>query len=145
MALKYESQTHYTYIASNTPPDYGDSMECSSDLYTHFVTQVTYGINSFFVFKKATNGGKEQTSIDGKLNIIVNSIPGFGIEGEGRVNLTDSEKTLLNTTNIRMFGDFSPHDTPLPSTFDEAVNFYHNVLPALADDHSKTTALMARL
>ena len=139
MVLKYKQDSHFSTIATNTPADYAGP-ECDTDLYTHFVTKVTYGTNCYFVFKKDTKGGSEQTHVEGELKIVVDAIPNFGIEGEGRVNLTDSETELLNTTNLRMFGDFSPI-SKLPSTFLEAVEFYQDTLPILVADRASQTPL----
>ena len=139
MVLKYKQNSHFSEIATNTPADY-DGPECKTDLYTHFVTKVTYGTNCFFVFKKDTKGGKEQQDVKGQLQIVVNAIPGFAINGQGSVNLTDSQQEMLNTTNLRMFGDFSPIKK-LPSTFDEAVRFYNETLPGLVADKANQTPL----
>ena len=139
MVLKYKQDSHFSEIATNTPADYAGP-ECATDLYTHFVTRVTYGTNCYFVFKKDTKGGSEQTHVEGELKIVVDAIPNFGIEGEGRVNLTDSETEMLNTTNLRMFGDFSPISN-LPSTFLEAVEFYQDTLPILVADRASQTPL----
>ena len=139
MVLKYKQNSHFSEIATNTPADYAGP-ECKTDLYTHFVTKVTYGTNCFFVFKKDTKGGKEQQDVKGQLQIVVDAIPGFAINGQGSVNLTDSQQEMLNTTNLRMFGDFSPIKK-LPSTFDEAVRFYNETLPGLVADKANQTPL----
>merc|ERR1712172_205839 len=143
MVLKYKQDSHFSEIATNTPADYAGP-ECDNDLYTHFVTRVTYGTNCYFVFKKDTKGGSEQTHVEGELKIVVDAIPNFGIEGEGRVNLTDSETEMLNTTNLRIFGDFSPISN-LPSTFLEAVEFYQDTLPILVADRASQTPLEVTL
>merc|ERR1712130_884990 len=142
MVLKYKQNSHFTEIATNTPPDYRE--ECETELYTHFVTKVTYGTNCFFVFKRDTQGGSEQMSVEGELKIVVDAIPDFEINGEGGVNLTDSQKEVLNTTNLRMFGDFSPL-SPLPSTLVEAVTFYQETLPIIAADKASQTPLEVTL
>lgn len=139
VVLKYQQESHFSEIATNTEPDFAGE-ECKADLFTHFVTSVTYGTNCYFVFKKDTKGGSEQTHVEGDLKIVVKTIPNFGIEGEGRVNLTDSETELLNKTNLRMFGDFSP-ESKLPSTFYEAVEFYQDTLPTLVATRSTQTPL----
>ena len=121
MALKYERDTMFSYINVHTPMDYFE--ECQSELFTHFVSEINYGLNAFFVFKRDTQYGEEQTSVQGELEIIVKAIPGFAIEGGGNISITDSQREILNTTHIRMFGDFSP-SSKLPSTLEEAVTFY---------------------
>ena len=141
MVLKYKQNSHFSEIATNTPADPAYSgLECKTDLYTHFVTKVTYGTNCFFVFKKDTQGGSEQTSVEGELKIVVDAIPEFEINGEGEVDLTDSQKEMMNTTNLRMFGDFSP-TSPLPSTLVKAVKFYQETLPILVADKASQTPL----
>ena len=134
MALKHHRTTHFSSINVRTPADF--IQECDSDLYTHFVTHITYGINCFFVFKRDTQYLEDQTSINGELEIMVTAIPSLEVSGGGEVDITDSQRDMLNTTNIRMFGDFSP-DVALPATFAQAVNFYQNTLPSLVGGQSE--------
>lgn len=147
MALKFIKRSHFEQIDSNAKPDFGED-ECSFDgkfdLFTHYVTEVTYGMDCVFVFKKDTANRSEQTSVQGTLDIVVNAIPGFAIEGGGEVDLSDEEKNVLNTTVLRVFGDFSPI-TKLPSTYLEAVAFYKDDLLVMAIDKSLMTPIKAKL
>jgi len=143
VALKYHSQTHFSFINVHTAPDFGE--ECLSDQFTHLVTSVTYGNDVYFVFKRQTLDSEDQTNVMGELDIAINAIPGFAINGGGKVNLTEKQQELLDTTHIRMHGDFSP-EVKLPATFDQAVEFYRDVVPhQVPENYVGTTPLKVQL
>merc|ERR1712142_1312759 len=58
------------------------------------------------------------------------------IHGEGNVTLTDQERNAVNSSSLKMYGDFQ-QDSSIPSTFEEAIAFY-KTLPEMAgtiEDH----------
>ena len=70
-----------------------------------------------------------------KYLLAINNIPSFGISGSGEVNLTDSEKSSLEHTSLKVYGDFSLNEGSLPTDFDSAVEFYKR-LPILASEQA---------
>eukprot|EP00091_Calanus_sinicus_P008510 TRINITY_DN2061_c0_g1_i3.p1 TRINITY_DN2061_c0_g1~~TRINITY_DN2061_c0_g1_i3.p1 ORF type:complete len:555 (-),score=118.33 TRINITY_DN2061_c0_g1_i3:234-1826(-) len=119
--LTYEAKKGTHRVEKYLAKDY--EYECANEQYTHIVTEVTFGINAYFVFKSIVTDSSEKTEVTGNLDLAINSIPSFSVEGGGQVDLEESVQETLNSTNLRMFGDFSP-EYPLPSTFDSAVKFY---------------------
>jgi len=119
--LTYEATKATQRVEKYLDKDY--AYECANEQYTHIVTEVTLGISAYFVFKSVVTTKDEQNQVKGDLDIAINNIPSFSAHGGGSVDLSESVQETLNSTYLRMYGDFSP-EYPLPSTFDSAVDFY---------------------
>ena len=119
--LTYEATKATQRVEKYLDKDY--AYECANEQYTHIVTEVTLGISAYFVFKSVVTTKDEQNQVKGDLDIAINNIPSFSAQGGGSVDLSESVQETLNSTYLRMYGDFSP-EYPLPSTFDSAVDFY---------------------
>merc|ERR1719369_2271460 len=140
VSSEYEVNVELTYEATKATQSITKYLEkdfrweCENPQYTHIVTEVTLGISAFFVFKSLATDKSEANHVRGDLEISINNIPSFSASGGGQVDLSESQQETLNSTNLRMFGDFSP-EHPLPSTFDSAVDFYR-LLPitSICDD-----------
>jgi len=130
--------TYHSTKFVRTLPKYVDkdyTEECSKPQFTHVVTSVTYGLDAVFVFKRLLDSHETEEQITGSLEITINKIPGAAIEGEGHVDISDTDKTTMNHTSLTMYGDFSP-ETPAPTTFEDAIEFYKN-LPVMASDEEQ--------
>ena len=97
-------------------------------LQTHVVTSVLYGAEAFFVFDHTLSDSESKKDINGKLKMIIDKIPKFGIEAEAELNLTDTEKNFVDKLNCKFYGDFRLSENP--TTFADAVRIYHK-LPTL--------------
>ena len=128
--MTYHSTTHAKTLPKETIVDYTE--ECANSAYTHVVTSVTYGLDAVFVFKKLLESHETDDQVTGSLEIAINKIPGAAIEGEGQINITDSDLEVMNHTSLKIYGDFNP-STPVPTTYDAAVEFYRHV-PDYAKD-----------
>jgi len=128
--MTYRTSKFVKTLPKQTEKDYPE--ECSKPQFTHAVTSVTYGLDAVFVFKKLLESHETEEQITGQLEISINKIPGAAIEGEGSVDITDSDLMIMNHTSLTMYGDFSP-ETTAPTTFEDAVEFYKN-LPLLASE-----------
>merc|ERR1711892_267763 len=130
--MLYHTAKYTETLPKKTPKDHSEECKHVNDPYTHVVTSVTYGLDCNFVFKYMLNEHETESSITGELGIAINNIPSFSISGSGSVNLTESEKNLMEKTSLKMYGDFSlgPDET-IPSNFDQACDFYKQ-LPILA-------------
>ncbi|XP_048048301.1 cytolytic toxin-alpha-like isoform X3 [Megalobrama amblycephala] len=98
---------------------------------THVVTAVLYGAHAFMVFDLMSSEGESKQEIEGKLNVMVKKIPGFSIEGEGSVKMTDGEKKTAENINCTFHGDFQLEQNP--TTYMEALKLY-NQLPTMLKD-----------
>eukprot|EP00092_Neocalanus_flemingeri_P019418 GFUD01021033.1.p1 GENE.GFUD01021033.1~~GFUD01021033.1.p1 ORF type:complete len:1054 (-),score=234.72 GFUD01021033.1:7-3144(-) len=130
--MLYHTTKYTETLPKYTTQDYGFECKNINNPYTHVVTSVTYGLDCNFVFKYMLSEHETESSITGELSIAINNIPSFSISGSGSVNLTESEKSLMERTSLKMYGDFSlDSDETIPSNFDQACGFYKR-LPILA-------------
>ncbi|KAG1935903.1 stonustoxin subunit beta [Pimephales promelas] len=99
---------------------------------THVVTAVLYGAQAFLVFDQMSAEDESKQDIEGNLNVMVKKIPGFTIEGEGSVKLTDEEKKTAENITCMFHGDF--HLEKNPTTYMEALDLYKK-LPTLLKEN----------
>ncbi|KAF4116721.1 hypothetical protein G5714_004210 [Onychostoma macrolepis] len=92
---------------------------------THVVTAVLYGAQAFMVFERSFAEDENKQDIEGKLNVMVKKIPGFSIEGEGAVKMTDEDNKKAENITCTFHGDF--HLEQNPTTYLEALEVYKNL------------------
>ncbi|XP_038839328.1 neoverrucotoxin subunit beta-like [Salvelinus namaycush] len=95
---------------------------------THIITAVLYGAQAFMVFDQMASTEEQKQEIQGTLHMMVKKIPMFSIEGEGKVQLTEEEKTTADRFSCRFHGDFDIKQNP--TTYLEAIEVY-KTLPGL--------------
>jgi len=122
--MTYHSTKFVRTLPKQIEKDYTE--ECDKPEFTHVVTSVTYGLDAVFVFKRMLESHETEEEITGSLEVSINNIPGAAIEGEGHVDISDSDRATMNHTYLTMYGDFSP-ETPAPTTFEDAIEFYKNL------------------
>jgi hypothetical protein len=120
--MTYHIEQEEQSIDYHMDKDFPDECE-NSHLYTHAVTSITMGADAVFNFKRQTENGETMSDIEGTLSVSVTSIPNLDINGEGSVDISEEEKSVLEKTILRVHGDFSPEEA-LPSNFVQAVEFY---------------------
>ncbi|XP_067280255.1 neoverrucotoxin subunit beta-like isoform X2 [Pseudorasbora parva] len=89
---------------------------------THVVTAVLYGAQAFMVFDRRFSEEEEKQKIEGELNIMVKKIPGFSIEGEGAINMTDGDKKMAESIACTFYSDV--HLDQKPTTYMEALEVF---------------------
>jgi len=115
--------------------------ECDRpDLYTHAVVGVTYGATVNMNFKRQLHGEEREQDIYGDLDIVVKSIPDLDINGGGSADITERFNETLSKTVLRVYGDFSPEEA-LPSTFEQAVDFYNKLGNEIVGDREDNTII----
>ncbi|XP_048067203.1 stonustoxin subunit alpha-like [Megalobrama amblycephala] len=95
---------------------------------THVVTAVLYGAQAAMVFDRTFSEEENKQEIEGKLNVMVKSIPAFTIEGEGSVHLKDDEMKMAEKISCTFHGDILLEQNP--TTYMEALETY-KTLPTL--------------
>ena len=143
--LQFEENSHIVYLPNSEliAVDYDE--ECTNPHATHVVTSVTYGFGAVFNFKHVEESGNYSTDVEVSLKVnmllqifnclklyilpqaSIGLIPIIAITGEINGHFSEEEWNLLESTSLRMFGDFSPVDDSLPTNFTEAVHFYNKV------------------
>ena len=63
-------------------------------------------------------------NIGGSLSVLVKNLPGFSIEGEASVNLTETDKKLVDRMTFSYEGDA---DIKLPGTYEEALKNWNKI------------------
>ncbi|XP_073683617.1 neoverrucotoxin subunit alpha-like [Garra rufa] len=99
---------------------------------THVVTAVLYGAQAFMVFDQMSSQDEKKQEIEGQLKVMVKKLPGFSIEGEGSVKMTEDEKRITENITCTFHGDF--HLEQSPTTYMEALNVYKR-LPTLLKEN----------
>nr|XP_055043008.1 neoverrucotoxin subunit alpha-like [Misgurnus anguillicaudatus] len=100
---------------------------------THVVTAVLYGANAFLVFDRTFSDDETKQDIEGELDVMVKSFPGFSIGGKGDVKMTDEEKKKAEKISCTFHGDF--HLEQNPTTYIEALQVYQQ-LPTLLNKNN---------
>uniref|UniRef100_A0A672LNB4 Stonustoxin-like helical domain-containing protein n=1 Tax=Sinocyclocheilus grahami TaxID=75366 RepID=A0A672LNB4_SINGR len=95
---------------------------------THVITAVLYGAQAFMVFDRTFSDDENHQEIKGELNVMVKSIPGFSIEGQGAVEMTDGHKEKAKNITCTFHGDV--HLKQNPTMYMEALEVYRK-LPTL--------------
>jgi len=86
------------------------------------------------VFEQMSSEDERKQDIEGNLNVMVKKTPGFSIEGEGSVAMTDGEKKTAEIITCTFHGDF--HLEQNPTTYMEALKLYKQ-LPNLLKENPK--------
>ncbi|CAF3362406.1 unnamed protein product [Rotaria sp. Silwood2] len=105
------------------------------DLATHVVTGVLYGAEAFFVFDRTITKDEDKRDISGTLKVLINKIPTFKVEGEGKLNMNDQQQKFVDRLNCKFYGDFQLSENP--STFADAIRIYRE-LPKLLGNKSES-------
>ncbi|MGH0126061.1 UNVERIFIED_CONTAM: hypothetical protein FKN15_025336 [Acipenser sinensis] len=95
---------------------------------THVVTAVLYGAQAYFVFDQEVSSEEKQQEIHGEMELAISKIPTFTIEGQGSIDLKETEKAEVQKFDCTFHGDF--HLKSNPSTYQDAVKAY-STLPEL--------------
>ncbi|XP_066573985.1 verrucotoxin subunit beta-like [Amia ocellicauda] len=95
---------------------------------THVVTAVLYGAQAFFVFDLDVSKIEDFQNIEGNLQVMIKKIPLIAIEGEGSLQMTDTEKASVEQFSCRFYGDFALENNPV--SFQDAIKVYA-MLPKL--------------
>ncbi|MGH0172585.1 UNVERIFIED_CONTAM: hypothetical protein FKN15_063369 [Acipenser sinensis] len=106
---------------------------------THVVTAVLYGAQAYFIFDRQLSSEEKQQEIHGKMELAINKIPKFTVEGQGSIDLKDTEKAEVEKFECTFHGDF--HLKSNPSTYQDAVKAY-STLPELLGDKGENAVPM---
>ncbi|XP_057379369.1 LOW QUALITY PROTEIN: neoverrucotoxin subunit alpha-like [Daphnia carinata] len=108
----------------------------ANNLATHVVTQIQYGADATFTFRKRINQSEDKQSANGMLEICGNAL--IQVLGRSLGGQCEGEKVDLDSGNetgieCKFEGDFKiPRDRNTPTTYEEAIQFagqFSNFLP----------------
>uniref|UniRef100_A0A672TDA6 SNTX thioredoxin-like domain-containing protein n=1 Tax=Sinocyclocheilus grahami TaxID=75366 RepID=A0A672TDA6_SINGR len=95
--------------------------------------------HAFMVFDQMSSKDEKKQEIEGKLHVMVRKLPGFSIEGEGSVNMTEDEKKIAENITCIFHGDF--HLEQNPTTYTEALNLYKRLPTVLKENPQNAVPL----
>ncbi|XP_058873353.1 uncharacterized protein LOC117967698 [Acipenser ruthenus] len=101
---------------------------------THVVTAVLYGADAYFVFDREVSTDEKQQHIEGNMKVAISKLKSVTIEGEGSLDMTDTEMDDVKKFSCTFHGDFRLGSNP--STFQDAVEVY-KTLPKLLGDNGE--------
>ncbi|XDV39474.1 hypothetical protein PO909_008718, partial [Leuciscus waleckii] len=99
---------------------------------THVITGVLYGAQAIMVFDRTFTEEEDKQEIEGELNVMVEKIPQFSIEGQGAVDMTDTQKKVAENIACTFYGDVRLEQNP--TTFMEALEMYKK-LPTILKEN----------
>ncbi|RXM90893.1 Neoverrucotoxin subunit alpha [Acipenser ruthenus] len=101
---------------------------------THVVTAVLYGAQAYFIFDQQVSSEEKKQEIHGKMELAIRKIPTIKMEGQGSIDLEETEKAEVEKFECTFYGDF--HLKSNLSTYQDAVKTY-STLPELLGDKGK--------
>ncbi|XP_048012809.1 neoverrucotoxin subunit alpha-like isoform X2 [Megalobrama amblycephala] len=99
---------------------------------THVVTGVLYGAQAVMMFDRTSSEEENKQEIEGELDVMVQKIPLFSIEGKGAVEMTDNDKKVAESIACTFYGDFRLDQNP--TTYMEALDVYKK-LPTILKEN----------
>ncbi|XP_048010473.1 uncharacterized protein LOC125244430 [Megalobrama amblycephala] len=99
---------------------------------THVVTGVLYGAQAVMVFDRTFSEEENKQEIEGELNVMVNKIPGFSIEGKGALEMTEEDKEKAERISCTFHGDVRLDQNP--TNYIEALEVYKK-LPTILKEN----------
>ena len=101
---------------------------------THVVTGVLYGAQAFFVFDRSRSQEENEQDIKGHMDIMINKIPMFSVEGEGSLQLNTKEENESKQMECTFHGDFMLKSNP--SSYEDAMKTYKELLLGENGEHA---------
>ncbi|KAK9976805.1 hypothetical protein ABG768_022006, partial [Culter alburnus] len=132
VTMNYKETTRFdqltmTHLGRITYPQVFDQKTA-----THVVTAVLYGAQAIMVFDRKFSEEENKQKIEGELNVMVNNIPKFSIEGEGALQMTDGDKKMAESISCKFYGDVRLDQNP--TTYREALEVY-KTLPTILKEN----------
>ncbi|KAK9978784.1 hypothetical protein ABG768_020523 [Culter alburnus] len=128
VTMYYSETTRYEQLTMSQLGQFTYPQVFDQKTATHVVTAVLYGAQAAMVFDQSISEEENKQEIEGKLNVMVKSIPSFSIEGEGSVNMKEDEKKRAEEISCTFHGDILLEQNP--TTYMEAIQTY-KTLPTL--------------
>lgn len=127
VTMNYKSTKKTKTLPIKTPKDHTDMCTKISSTTgpTHVVTSVTYGLRSYLLFERDVLKTEYKEEVGGSLQIAVNTVPSFSIEGQAAVDVNG--KALINQENLRVkfYGDVII--SSMPATYNQTVFVFDEV------------------
>ena len=129
VSLKYKSTTFKRVLKPRvfTKVTYPDVLKKATDA-TDVVVAIQYGAGAIFTFDRSVKMSEKKRDIQGNLEVAVKKIPTFEVNGQGKVEIGETEKKNTESFTCKFHGDFVLRNHP--GTYQEAIKVYKE-LPEL--------------
>uniref|UniRef100_A0A667ZC44 Fibronectin type-III domain-containing protein n=1 Tax=Myripristis murdjan TaxID=586833 RepID=A0A667ZC44_9TELE len=130
VTLKYKTTTKFEELSMNHLGRGNMKHQYIFDkgIATHVVTGILYGAQAFFVFDREVSEKEDHQDIEGNLKMIIKKIPCLAIEGEGSLQMKDTDIANAQKFSCKFHGDFNLQRNPV--SFQDAIQVYQS-LPTL--------------
>ena len=134
VSLKYESTVYKRSLLPElftkvTYPQVLEKVRSATDV----VVAIQYGAGAIFVFDKDLQEDESRSDIEGYLEVAVRNIPSFGIEGSGKVKISEEQRKKMERFSCKFHGDFVLKDHP--GNYEEAIRVYKALPDMLGEAH----------
>ncbi|XP_029930641.1 stonustoxin subunit alpha-like [Myripristis murdjan] len=130
VTLKYKTTTKFEELSMNHLGRGNMKHQYIFDkgIATHVVTGILYGAQAFFVFDREVSEKEDHQDIEGNLKVMIEKIPTLAIEGEGSLQMSDTDISKVQNFSCKFHGDFNLQKNPV--FFQDAIEVYQS-LPKL--------------
>ncbi|XP_059914660.1 uncharacterized protein LOC132462896 [Gadus macrocephalus] len=130
VTLKYKTTTKFKELSMNHigRGNIKHPYVFESGQATHVVTGILYGAQAFFVFDREVSEKEDRQVIEGNLKVLIKKIPALTIDGQGSLNMSDTDIANVEKFSCKFHGDFNLEKHPV--SFQEAIEVYQS-LPKL--------------
>ncbi|CAL8238714.1 unnamed protein product, partial [Lota lota] len=130
VTLKYKTTTNFQQLSMNHigRGNVKHPYVFQSGQATHVVTGILYGAQAFFVFDREVSEKEDRQDIEGNLKVLIQKIPTLKIEGQGSLDMADTDIAKVDKFSCKFHGDFNLEKHPV--SFQEAIEVYQS-LPKL--------------
>ncbi|XP_067249247.1 neoverrucotoxin subunit beta-like [Chanodichthys erythropterus] len=125
VTMYYKETTRFDQLTMSQLDQITNPQVFDQKTATHVVTAVLYGAQAIMVFDLIFLEEENKQEIEGKLNIMVKSIPKFSTEGKGALEMTDGDKKMAESITCTFYGDV--HLEQNPTTYMEALEVYKKI------------------
>uniref|UniRef100_A0A667ZTH7 Fibronectin type-III domain-containing protein n=1 Tax=Myripristis murdjan TaxID=586833 RepID=A0A667ZTH7_9TELE len=130
VTLKYKNTTKFQELSMNHLGSGNMKHQYIFDkgMATHVVTGILYGAQAFFVFHRELTEKEDHQDIEGSLKVMIKKIPFLAIEGEGSLQMSETDISKVQRFSCKFHGDFNLQRNPV--SFQDAIEVYQS-LPKL--------------
>ena len=129
VTLKYESKVKSEQLDINLLESLGiPQKDVDTTNVTHFVAEVLYGFNTFFVFDREVGCNESLQQVRSDMKILVSSLPNISLNATGLARIPEIDKKEASKLMCSVYGGNYQQPPPGTSTsFEEAVKFFQEL------------------
>ena len=129
VTLKYESKVKCEELDINLLESLGTpGKDVDTTNVTHFVAEVLYGFNTFFVFDREVGCDESLQLVRSDMKILVSSLPNISLDATGLAKILEMDREEVSKLICSVYGDDIQQSPPRTSIgFGEAAKFFQEL------------------